>query len=144
MSVTTEFSESFNFIDIYTGLEQISAEYKFNSDYGLHVTGEVDIIQDNIPFTTDSSGNFTLFKSPYPPATNLTSQIGTFQVRDSPTTSTRNGSLRINTAGEIYTTLSPNTTYYIARGWSVISIRYVIIENLQYTLTTPYAWVRIS
>lgn len=145
LSVTTEFSESFNFIDIYTGLEQISAEYKFNSDSGLYVTGEVDIIQDNIPFTTDSSGNFTLFKSPYPPTTNLTSRIGSFQYRDSPTsTPTYNGYLRINTAGEIYTTLSPNTTYYIARGWSVISIRYTIMENLQYTLTTPYAWVRIS
>lgn len=76
--------------------------------------------------------------------TNLTSQIGSFQYRESPTTSMHNGYLRINTAGEIYTTLSPNTTYYIAQGWSVISIRYAIIPNLQYTLTTPYAWVRIS
>lgn len=144
LSVATEFLESFNFIDICTGLEQISAEYKFNSDYGLHVTGVVDIIQDNIPFTTDSSRNFTLFKSPYPPTTNLTSQIGRFQYRNSPTISMYYAYLKINTVGEIYTTLSPNTTDYIAQNQPDISICYAIMENLQYTLTTLYAWVRIS
>ena len=144
MSVATEFSESFNFIDICAGLKQISAEYKFNSDYGLYVTGVVDVIQDNVPFTTDNSGNFTLFKSPYPPTTNLTSTIGRFQYRNSPTTFLQYGYLKINTAGEIYTMLSPNTTYYIPQNQVDISIRYVVMENLQYTLTIPYAWARIS
>lgn len=143
LSVATDFSESFNFTEIYDGIEQNSAIYAFNSTRKLYVSGQLYITYNNIPFTTDSSGKFIICKTPYPPAKQQ-DRIGSFNTRNSPTTNMSTAFLSVDSNGNIYTTKSPNTTYYIANNKNTITIDYSVLPDLQYTLTTPYAWVRIS